>query len=104
MRVHEARPDGSKTSAKRFTAVAISNELISGVEYELPSWAEEGKPLRPVQQSVAKDDLEPNAISCYELYLPELDQTWLRFSSNNMDKDVLRSSLQARNGGIMLRG
>ncbi len=45
----------------------------------LNSWAEEGKPLRLVQQSVAKDDPEPKAISCYGLYLPELDDTWLRF-------------------------
>jgi hypothetical protein len=46
----------------------------------LSSWAEEGKPLRLIQKSVAKDDPEPKAISCYGLYLPELDgQTWLRF-------------------------
>jgi hypothetical protein len=45
----------------------------------LSSWSEEGKPLRLVQQSVAKDDPEPKAISCYGLYLPELDETWLRF-------------------------
>ncbi|MCA1838328.1 MAG: transposase [Actinobacteria bacterium] len=45
----------------------------------LSSWAEEGKPMRLVQRSVAKDDPDPKAISCYGLYLPELDQTWLRF-------------------------
>jgi hypothetical protein len=45
----------------------------------LNSWVEEGKPLRLVQQSVAKDDPEPKAVSCYGLYLPELDDTWLRF-------------------------
>ncbi len=45
----------------------------------LSSWAEEGKPMRLVQRSVAKDDPEPKAISCYGLYLPEIDQTWLRF-------------------------
>jgi DDE superfamily endonuclease len=46
----------------------------------LSSWSEEGKPLRLLQQSVAKDDPDPKAISCYGLYLPELlDQTWLRF-------------------------
>jgi hypothetical protein len=45
----------------------------------LSSWAEEGKPMRLIQQSVAKDDPDPKAISCYGLYLPELDQTWLRF-------------------------
>jgi hypothetical protein len=35
--------------------------------------------MRLLQQSVAKDDPEPKAISCYGLYLPELDRTWLRF-------------------------
>jgi len=46
----------------------------------LSSWTEEGKPLRLIQQqSLAKDDPEPKAISCYGLYLPELDQTRLRF-------------------------
>ena len=45
----------------------------------LSSWAEQGRPLRLVQRSIAKDDPEPKAISCYGLYLPELDRTWLRF-------------------------
>jgi hypothetical protein len=46
----------------------------------LSSWAEEGKPQRLNQHSVAKDDPDPKAISCYGLYLPELDgRTWVRF-------------------------
>jgi hypothetical protein len=46
----------------------------------LSSCSEEGKPFRLLQQSVEKDDPEPKAISCYGLYLPELDgETWLRF-------------------------
>jgi hypothetical protein len=45
----------------------------------LSSWTEEGKPLRLLQKSVAKDDPDPKAVSCYGIYLPELDQTWLRF-------------------------
>ena len=46
----------------------------------LSSFSEQGKPLRLVQQSVAKDDPDPKAISCYGLYLPQLDgETWLRF-------------------------
>jgi hypothetical protein len=94
VRVHEARPDGSKTSAVQFTAVASSNELLSGVEYELASWAEEGKPLRLVQQSVAKDDLEPKAISCYEPYLPEIDQTWLRFVDGRPVNSITTQFLQ----------
>jgi transposase len=45
----------------------------------LNSWSEEGKLLRLVQRSLAKDDPEPKAVSCYGLYLPEIGDTWLRF-------------------------
>lgn len=45
----------------------------------LNSWVEEGEPLRLIEQSVAKDDPDPKAISCYGLYVPELKKTWLRF-------------------------
>jgi hypothetical protein len=45
----------------------------------LNSFSEEGKPMRLVEQSVAKDDPDPKAISCYGLYIPELKATWLRF-------------------------
>jgi hypothetical protein len=45
----------------------------------LSSWSEERKPLRLIQQSVAKDDPEPKAISCYGLYVPEFKETWIRF-------------------------
>jgi transposase len=31
------------------------------------------------QRSLAKDDPDPKAVSCYGLYLPEFEQTWLRF-------------------------
>jgi len=50
--------------------------------FALPSmhtWSVDGKPSRLVQQSAAKDDPDPKAISCYGLYLPELEETWLRF-------------------------
>jgi hypothetical protein len=45
----------------------------------LHSFSEVGKPLRLVQQSVAKEDPDPKAISCYGLYLPELKEMWVRF-------------------------
>jgi hypothetical protein len=35
----------------------------------LNSWAQAGKPMRLIQQSVEKDDPDPKAISCYGLYL-----------------------------------
>jgi hypothetical protein len=46
----------------------------------LSSFSEEKKPHRMIQHSVAKDDPDPKAISCYGLYLPEIGgETWLRF-------------------------
>jgi hypothetical protein len=45
----------------------------------LSSFSEEGNPLRLIQKSVAKDDPDPKAISCYGLDVPELEETWLRF-------------------------
>jgi hypothetical protein len=70
--------------------LAATNEgWVSGFEDEcwwsrsaqpnLHSFSEEGGPLRLVEQSVAKDDPDPKAISCYGLYVPEIEQTWLRF-------------------------
>jgi DDE superfamily endonuclease len=35
--------------------------------------------LRLLEQSIAKDDPDPKAISCYGLYAPELQRRWLRF-------------------------
>jgi DDE superfamily endonuclease len=45
----------------------------------LNAWSADGEPLRLIQRSVAKDDPEPKAISCYGLHLPEIDETWIRF-------------------------
>jgi hypothetical protein len=45
----------------------------------LSSFSEEKKTHRMIQRSVAKDDPDPKAISCYGLYLPEIGETWLRF-------------------------
>jgi hypothetical protein len=45
----------------------------------LNSWSDAGEPIHLVEQSVAKDDLDPKAISCYGLYLPEFEKVWVRF-------------------------
>jgi hypothetical protein len=47
----------------------------------LSAWGADGEPLRLIQRSVAKEDPSEatKAISCYGLYLPQMDQTWLRF-------------------------
>jgi hypothetical protein len=79
-----------KRRRERLMDVAVaSHEWAIGFEDEcwwsrlalptLSSWAEEGKPMHLIQQSVAKDDPEPKAISCYGLYLQEFGDTWLRF-------------------------
>ena len=50
--------------------------------FALPSlhaWSENGQSSRLIQQSVAKDDPDPKAISCYGLFVPEFKETWLRF-------------------------
>ena len=45
----------------------------------LHSWSEAGESLRLVEQSVEKGDPDPKAISCYGLYVPELEKVWVRF-------------------------
>jgi DDE superfamily endonuclease len=45
----------------------------------LHSWSEAGEPLRLIEQSVAKYDPDPKAISCYGLFVPEFEEVWVRF-------------------------
>jgi transposase len=45
----------------------------------LHSWTEAGDPVHLLQKEPRKDDPEPKALSCYGLYLPELEESWLRF-------------------------
>jgi transposase len=52
----------------------------------LHSWAEPDRPLRLVEQAVAKDDPDPKALACYGLLLRTAtadgewhEETWLRF-------------------------
>ena len=58
----------------------------------LSAWSEDGEPLRLIQRSVAKDDPEPKAISCYGLYLPEASpgDTWLRFVDGRPVSSITR--------------
>ena len=47
------------------------------------AWTPTGRPLRLVEQSVAKDDPDPKALACYGLLVRQADgapdQLWLRF-------------------------
>ena len=62
----------------------------------LNSWSEEGKPLRLVQRSLAKDDPSEatKAISCYGLYLPDIGDTWLRFVDGRPVSSITTRFLQ----------
>jgi hypothetical protein len=49
----------------------------------LSAWADDGRPLRLVEQTVAKADPDPRALACYGLLVRQAtsvaDQMWLRF-------------------------
>ena len=45
----------------------------------LHAWAEGDRPLRLVEQAVAKDDPDRKALACYGVLLPETNEVWLRF-------------------------
>jgi hypothetical protein len=60
----------------------------------LNAWSEEGEPLRLIQRSVAKEDPEPKAVSCYGLYLPETGDTWIRFVDGRPVSSITTRFLQ----------
>jgi transposase len=43
------------------------------------SWERTGWPVRLLEKEARKGDPDPKALSCYGLYVPELQETWLRF-------------------------
>lgn len=45
----------------------------------LHAWADGDRPLRLVEQAVAKGDPDKQALACYGVLLPETDEVWLRF-------------------------
>lgn len=45
----------------------------------LHTWTEADRPLRLVEQTVAKDDPDPKALACYGLLRPATNAIWLRF-------------------------
>ncbi len=51
----------------------------SGSTFLALNWSEGGKPPPLMRRSIAKEDPDPEAISRYGLFLPEFEQTWLRF-------------------------
>lgn len=79
-----------KGALRRLICLLESNpEWVLGYEDEtwwsrfeqpsLHSWAEAAESMRLMQKEAKKDDPDPKALSCYGLYLPELERTWLRF-------------------------
>jgi hypothetical protein len=99
MEVAEADPD---TWAVGFMDECWWSRLALPI---LSSWAEEGKPLRLIHKSVAKDDPEPKAISCYGLYVPQLDkETWFEvrgWKARQFHNDAIppMEPQEARGGG-----
>jgi hypothetical protein len=49
------------------------------------SWEQAGQPMRLLQKEARKDEPDPKALSCYGLYLPELEKTWLTASFSEHD-------------------
>jgi len=49
--------------------------------------------VRLLQKVPRKDDPEPKALCCYGLYLPELEQTWLRFVDGRPMSAITRQFL-----------
>jgi hypothetical protein len=49
--------------------------------------------LRLVEQTVAKDDPDKQALACYGLLLPQLDEVWLRFLAGRPVSAVTTVSL-----------
>jgi transposase len=45
----------------------------------LHAWADADRPLRLVEQAVAKDDPDMKALACYGVLLPATGEVWLRF-------------------------
>jgi hypothetical protein len=45
----------------------------------LHSWVEAGRPTRLIEKRPRKDDPEKKALACYGMYLPEFEETWIRF-------------------------
>jgi hypothetical protein len=104
---HEPRPALREKKRRRDWLIRLSGlneDWVLGFEDEvwwsrlalpsLHSFSEKGKPLRLVKQSVAKDDPDPKAISCYGLYLPELEETWLRFVDGRPVSGITTQFLQ----------
>jgi hypothetical protein len=70
----------------------------------LHSWADEGSPVRLFEKEPRKDDPEPKALACYGLYLPELEQTWLRFVDGRPVSSITTQFLQWSCHRLQARG
>jgi hypothetical protein len=89
---HQPRP-GVRTKKRRrdrlIRLAAAHPDWLLGFEDEvgwsrlaapaLHAWADGDRPLRLVEQAVAKDDPDKKALACYGVLLPELAEVWLRF-------------------------
>lgn len=68
----------------------------------LNAWSADGKSLRLIQRSVAKDDPEPKAISCHGLHPPGVDETWIRFVDGRPVSSITTRLLEALGKKVFL--
>lgn len=52
------------------------------------TWTEPDRPLRLVEQAVARDDPDPKALACYGLLRPDTGGVWLRFVDGRPLSDI----------------
>src|ERR687888_498166 len=45
----------------------------------LHAWQDDERPLRLIEQTVARDDPDPKALACYGVLFPATKEVWLRF-------------------------
>ena len=103
----EARPADGGGRCRPSTGRWASRTNAGGAGWPCPpsvASPRRSKPHRLVQRSVAKDDPDPKAISCYGLYLPGLGDTWLRFVDGRPVSSITTQFLswclrEARSGG-----
>jgi transposase len=62
----------------------------------LHSWAQEGRSLQLIEQEVARNDVDPKALACFGLWLPEPDlkEMWLRFVDGRPVSSITTQFLQ----------
>lgn len=70
----------------------------------LYAWNAAGRPLRLIEHAVPRDDPSPKALACYGLWLPELEECWLRFVDGRPISAVTTQFLEWCSAKLMTTG